>query len=87
VKEPPTGELARPRFTVAQKIAAIASRLKWSTEGLQFVELFEGDVSRIEVIVSFLALLELVRLKRARVLQDGLLGEIKVYPIEAATEL
>lgn len=86
VKEPSAGEVTRPRFTVTQKIAAVAARLKWSAEGILFVDLFAGDASRIELIVTFLALLELVRLKRARVLQDGLLGEIKVYPVEIPVE-
>lgn len=80
VKEPTTGELARPRFTVAQKVAAIASRLRWAESGLRFAELFEESVTRLEVIVTFLALLELIRLRRVLVVQEGFLGEIRVYP-------
>jgi segregation and condensation protein A len=88
VKEAPTGdeEVVRPRFTVAQKIAAIASRLRWSRDGLRFVELFADDVTRGEMIVTFLALLELVRLRRVRVVQEALFGEIWVYPGREAVE-
>jgi segregation and condensation protein A len=40
VRESPSGEVDRPRFTVPQKMAAIASRLKWSgEEGLRFEDL------------------------------------------------
>ena len=80
VKEPPSGVVVRPRFTVAQKIAAVASRLRWAKEGLGFAELFDGDATRLEVIVTFLALLELIRLRRVRVAQDATFGEIRVYP-------
>ncbi len=81
VKEaPPSGEVARPRFTVAQKIAVIAAQLKWSRDGLLFVELFKEDVTRAEMIVTFLAILELIRLHRVRVVQEAVFGEIWIYP-------
>ena len=81
VKEPPTGDMPRPRFTVAQKMAAIASRLRWEQGGIQFVGLFLEAATRLEIIVTFLALLELIRLRRARVAQAGLFGEIRIYPL------
>ncbi|MFB3882350.1 MAG: ScpA family protein [Armatimonadota bacterium] len=84
VKEPGGGELVKPRFTVAQKIAAIAARLRWAQEGIRFEELFEEQVTRLEVIVTFLALLELIRLRRVRVAQEALFGEIRVYPMDSA---
>jgi segregation and condensation protein A len=86
VKESPSGELDRPRFTVAQKMAAIASRLKWSADdGLRFEDLFEEDVTRLELVVTFLALLELIRLRRVSVSQAQLLGNIRVYECHAET--
>ncbi len=84
VKDSPRGEVARPRFTVPQKMAAIAARLKWSEEdGLRFEDLFEEDVTRLELVVTFLALLELIRLRRLRVAQAQLFGEIRVYQYRA----
>ena len=81
VKEPSQGELVRARFTVAQKMAAVASRLKWSKEeGIRFEELFDEAVTRLELVVTFLALLELIRLRRVRVAQERNFGEIRVYP-------
>jgi segregation and condensation protein A len=80
-KEPPAGEVVRPRFTVGQKIAAIAARMRWAREGLPFASLFEQGATRSELIVTFLAILELIRLRRLRVAQERLLGEIRVYPI------
>ncbi len=80
VREPGGHELMRPRFTVAQKMAAVAARLRWSKEeGIRFEELFAEEVTRLELIVTFLALLELIRLRRVRVAQEAMFGEIRVY--------
>jgi segregation and condensation protein A len=79
-KAAPSGDVVRPRFTVAQKMATIAARLRWAKEGIQFAELFDDDATRMELIVTFLALLELIRARRLRVAQERLFGEIRVYP-------
>ncbi len=78
------GELVRPRFTVGQKVAVIVARLRWAKEGILFVDLFDEDSTRAELIVTFLALLELIRLRRIRVAQERLFGDIRVYPMNAA---
>ncbi len=80
VKEPAGGEVVRGRFTVAQKMAAIAAGARWSKDGIRFEDLFEEAVSRLELVVTFLAVLELMRLRRVRVVQRGLFGEIRVFP-------
>jgi segregation and condensation protein A len=80
VQESPAGEMLRPRFTVAQKMASIASRVRWATDGVKFADLFDEATTRIELVVTFLALLELMRLRRVRVAQESLFGEIRVYP-------
>jgi segregation and condensation protein A len=43
-----------------------------------FEELFEGQSSRAELIVTFLALLEMTRLRLTRLFQDDPLGPIVV---------
>jgi segregation and condensation protein A len=86
VREPARGEVLRLRFTVPQKMAAIAARLRWSKDGIRFEELFDDNSTRLELVVSFLALLELIRLHRVRVAQEHLFGEIRVYPIETRSE-
>jgi segregation and condensation protein A len=45
---------------------------------LRFSELFEAIVSRVEIVVTFLALLELIRLRQVRAIQADPLGEIEV---------
>lgn len=85
-KEPPSGEVVRPRFTVPQRMAAIAAQLRWATEGISFVGLFDEGATRVELIVTFLALLELIRLRRARVVQERLFGEIRVYSCDTSQD-
>jgi segregation and condensation protein A len=58
-------------------------------ESLEFLELFAALETKAEMIVTFLALLELVRLKKVRVYQRGMFGPVRVFrpvgpPPEAA---
>ena len=46
--------------------------------GVRFSELFEGVTSRSEVVVTFLALLELIRLKQLAAIQREPFGEIEI---------
>ena len=48
-----------------------------------FEELFAEDGSRAELITTFLAVLEMIRLKLVRVFQSGSCGPIRVYRREA----
>jgi segregation and condensation protein A len=48
-------------------------------ESLDFLALFEHLDTKAEMIVTFLALLELIRLRRVRVYQRGLFGPIRVF--------
>jgi len=47
---------------------------------LRFDELFSEDSSRERLIATFLALLELCRLKLAKVIQNSPCGELYIYP-------
>ena len=67
-------------FTVADKIEELLTLIR--TEGvlsLRFEALFERATSRTEVVVTFLALLELVRLKRLRVAQTDPFADILIF--------
>jgi segregation and condensation protein A len=48
-------------------------------ESLEFLGLFASLDTKAEMITTFLALLELIRLKRARVYQRGMFGPIRVF--------
>lgn len=72
-------EIAREEVTVAARMEAIARRLAGTGEAT-FTSLFEGQVTRREVVVTFLALLELVRLGRVGIRQESPFAEIVIAP-------
>jgi len=81
---PPVDEVVSPvAFTIGQKIQLISSRLK-SRGVLRFRRLLLRATSRAEIIVTLLALLELLKERRVRAEQAELFGEILVYPVEQA---
>jgi len=66
------------QISIETRIDQLLARLS-ETEACGFEELF-GDVeTRAGMVVTFLALLEMIRLKRVRVFQQGNFGPIRVY--------
>lgn len=68
-------EITKETLTVKDKIAFIMDKLE-SEETVRFETLFTRDVARSEMIVTFLALLEIIRLGLARGYQDKDFGGI-----------
>ena len=67
------------QISIEDRIAQLLSRLSES-DACGFEDLFaDGDGSKPFLIVTFLALLEMIRLKLVRVFQAGGVGEIRVY--------
>lgn len=73
-------EILEEKFSVSDKIEEILYTLRDRAEML-FSELFEQASSRTEIVVTFLALLELIRLKRLKVTQHKPFGEILVIKV------
>src|SRR5213075_386991 len=67
-------EIFAERFSVSEKIDIILQRVA-NNARLRFSDLFGAAVSRLEVVVTFLALLELIRLKQVRALQKNMFEE------------
>jgi segregation and condensation protein A len=70
-------EIFGENFTVSDKIETILTRVSDGL-ALKFSELFAHMASRIEIVVTFLALLELIRLKQVRARQPDPFGEIEI---------
>jgi segregation and condensation protein A len=70
-------EIFGERFSVSEKIDTILKRVANGAR-LRFSELFGDVVSRVEVVVTFLALLELIRLKQVRAHQKSMFEEIEI---------
>jgi len=70
-------EIFGEHFTVSEKIDMILERVA-NGALVHFSELFGDIASRVEVVVTFLALLELIRLKQVRAIQRDLFGDIEI---------
>ena len=70
-------DICEDKWTVSEKIELLM-RVLGERPAMRFSELFEGVTSRSEVVVTFLALLELIRLKQLVAVQREPFGEIEV---------
>ena len=75
-------EIFGDHFTVSDKIDTILKRVA-SGASVRFSELFGDIASRVEIVVTFLALLELIRLKQVRAIQRGVFDEIEITAAES----
>ncbi|MEP6698786.1 MAG: segregation/condensation protein A [Verrucomicrobiota bacterium] len=70
-------EIFGEHFTVSDKIDSILQSVARGGS-MKFSDLFAGIASRVEIVVTFLALLELIRLKQIRVTQSNPFDEIEI---------
>jgi segregation and condensation protein A len=77
-RQRPNVLLPPEQISVEVRIDQLLARLS-ETEAIGFEELFADAHERSGLIVTFLALLEMIRLKLIRVFQSGSFGPIRVY--------
>lgn len=70
-------EILEERWTVSEKISSVLKSIA-QCQQIRFSELFRGASSRIEVVVTFLALLELTRLKHIQIVQPEPFQDIEI---------
>ncbi len=75
-------EIIGENYTVSDKIERILQTLA-EGKAIKFSELFARMASRVEIVVTFLALLELIRLKQVRATQTNEFDEIEIAPVTA----
>jgi segregation and condensation protein A len=82
-------DIFEDRFTVSDKIQLIQGRLAERSR-LVFEELFPENATRTEIVVTFLAVLELIRLRQIGVAQESAFAAIELVrieqPVHAPTE-
>jgi segregation and condensation protein A len=81
-KEPLASVIAAPRITIREKIGLIAKALR-QLESASFRGLLGDRPTRLEVVVTFLALLELVKRYRVDAHQDSLFSDIRIDRLRA----
>lgn len=79
VEKEPAAVIPRRRITLRLKMGEILRRLKESGGRLSFHDLFSSERTRTEVVVAFLALLELLRQRKVDAQQERCLGEIIIF--------
>ena len=77
-RQRPKVMLPGEHIPIEARIEQLLARLS-ETEALGFEDLFADVQSRAGIIATFLAMLEMIRLKLIRVFQSGPLGPIRVY--------
>lgn len=73
----PAREIFEDKWSVSEKIEMVRNLLAQKTR-VRFSELFNTAMTRTEVVVTFLAMLELVKLKQVHILQPEDFGEIEI---------
>ncbi|MGQ0732886.1 MAG: segregation and condensation protein A [Acidobacteriota bacterium] len=77
-RERPPIPLPGEQVSIESRIEQLLERLS-ETKACGFEDLFDDVATRADLIVTFLALLEMIRLKLTRVFQAGLGGPIRIY--------
>ena len=77
-RERPSVVLPAEQISIELRIDQLLERLS-ETEACGFADLFDDVASRGEMIVTFLAMLEMIRLQLIRVFQSGGAGAIRIY--------
>lgn len=71
-------EITVEEWTVADKIREIRSLLS-ENSGFYFAEIMKSCRTKLEIIVTFIAILELIKEREIRIRQHGIFGEIKLW--------
>ena len=69
--------IARESFSVPQKIALIKEILH-TEKSFKFTDLFSPDASKNEIVTTFIAMLELLKLQVIKVRQNGLFEDVVI---------
>ena len=77
-RERPPVPLPPEQVSIETRIEQLLERLS-EAEACGFEDLFQDAATRGDMIVTFLALLEMIRLKLIRVFQTGHVGAIRIY--------
>ncbi|WP_307338968.1 segregation and condensation protein A [Caldalkalibacillus uzonensis] len=76
-EEEPLSKVERDEISVSERMKEIKDRLVRERE-ITFNQLFQGKRSKTQIVVTFLALLELMKKKEVICRQDRLFAEIKI---------
>ena len=73
-------EIVGEDITIEERIDFILKQVK-ENEQMKFSDLFANEQRKLVIVVTFFALLELMRLGRIKITQEKLFGEIIIHKI------
>jgi segregation and condensation protein A len=76
----------RPKITIRDKINEISDHFLESKE-ITFSEFLGDEFTKLDIVISFLALLELIKGKFVEVVQVGIFDEIKIVAVKESSEM
>ncbi len=71
------GDIVDDKFTISDKIEKLLNDIS-PDERLKFSEFFTNATTKAEVMVTFLAVLELMKMNQFKIIQDTIFGEIEM---------
>lgn len=76
----PVTSIQRRKVSVRMRMREVFKKVTDAGGQLTFEDLFDEDVTRVEVVITFLALLELLKQRRVRVKQTRAFAPIHIVP-------
>ncbi|MCS6831055.1 MAG: segregation/condensation protein A [Armatimonadota bacterium] len=83
---PPAILIPRRKLSLRLKIVEVWRRIQSAVEGLRFEQLLDMPFTKWDVLLTFLAVLELIRQERVEVRQEALFGEITLWARQEGTD-
>jgi segregation and condensation protein A len=72
--------LEKRQWSVSERMSELLHAIRLCPDGLSFLQTVSERPTKLEVVVTFLAVLELIRRRSVTVHQNSPLGEIRIYP-------
>ncbi len=79
--------VAPPKVTIRDQIRLINRALRGGSGKTSFVQMLSGAQTRMEIVVTFLAMLELIKRRKIEVRQQEAFGDIEVIAISEWTDV
>jgi len=79
--------IQRRKISIRMRIREMYGRIREAVGGLLFSELFEDARDRVEVVLTFIALLELLKMRKVRARQKGTFEPIRIHALVETDEL
>lgn len=78
----PVIEIVREEYSIRETIDEILARLSKQRDGVRFTDFFKEHKSRARLVITFLAILELIKNRQVKFIQNQPFAEIYLFPFQ-----